>query len=454
MHTGKTLCNALVATCDRFELLPKILGITTDNAANINKLLVCFGRVCRSRGITFEKSEQHMKCMAHIMNLAVQALLRELRVETPDADLSLDDNDSDSDDSDDDDDDADLSLGDHDSATLSEQLSCIAKLRRIVVKLHSSTQHRSAFKRQCLACEHPVKELILDVPTRWNSTHAMIERACELREPLSELIRAQHDLLELSDKEWELLEITAQLLVAFDIATHRLSADSYPTLNQAVPIYNYLFNKLEDLHGLCGDESDCQEDAAIFAQCNPACKRIFRNAIQAAHDKIHDYYEQTWAGMYAIAVILDPRFKIDYCEVNKWGPWLTAHAKNALVRAVEAYGAAAPPSDHTVVAAQWDPVNQELYQSLKRRRLEKGGEMERYLAAPTADTDVDVLEWWKHNAREYPCLARIARDYLAIPATSVPAERVFSGGADLITKKRGSLNEDTIQACMCLKSWL
>lgn len=38
-------------------------------------------------------------------------------------------------------------------------------------------------------------------------------------------------------------------------------------------------------------------------------------------------------------------------------------------------------------------------------------------------------------------------------ATSVPVERAFSGGADLIAAKRCSLNANTISACMCLKSW-
>jgi len=43
--------------------------------------------------------------------------------------------------------------------------------------------------------------------------------------------------------------------------------------------------------------------------------------------------------------------------------------------------------------------------------------------------------------------------YLYSLATSVPVERVFSGGTDLITHKRCSLAEETIHACMCLKSW-
>jgi hypothetical protein len=38
-------------------------------------------------------------------------------------------------------------------------------------------------------------------------------------------------------------------------------------------------------------------------------------------------------------------------------------------------------------------------------------------------------------------------------ATSVPVERAFSGGADLVAAKRCSLKADTISACMCLKSW-
>ena len=68
----------------------------------------------------------------------------------------------------------------------------------------------------------------------------------------------------------------------------------------------------------------------------------------------------------------------------------------------------------------------------------------------------------------------MARDYLAITgkkkknkinwlfninkhffnkATSVPVERIFSGGTDLISIKRCGLKANTIRACMCLKSW-
>jgi hypothetical protein len=55
---SENLCEALVDVCDRAGILPKVLGVTSDNAANMNKLLVGFEGVCKGRNVTFNKSEQ------------------------------------------------------------------------------------------------------------------------------------------------------------------------------------------------------------------------------------------------------------------------------------------------------------------------------------------------------------------------------------------------------------
>jgi hypothetical protein len=54
---------------------------------------------------------------------------------------------------------------------------------------------------------------------------------------------------------------------------------------------------------------------------------------------------------------------------------------------------------------------------------------------------------------QYPLLSKMAKDFLAIPATSAPVERIFSGGTDLIEQRRCSLKGKTIQECMCLRGW-
>jgi hypothetical protein len=40
--------------------------------------------------------------------------------------------------------------------------------------------------------------------------------------------------------------------------------------------------------------------------------------------------------------------------------------------------------------------------------------------------DTDPLMWWKQHVQEFPHLARMARQYLTVPATSASPERLFS----------------------------
>jgi hypothetical protein len=436
-HTGENLCEAFVGACERLGILDKLLAVTTDNASNISKLLDYLEEACIKRGITFKKEQQHMRCMAHVVNLAVQAFLRELKADVPNTAPNLD------------------------CGVATQKGNAIVRLRRLLTWIRSSPQRSGVFKNLCDSCHVPRKEVMLDSCTRWNSTYAMIQRACELREPLSQVGKTVDEHLELSDEEWVLLKVANQILSGFDKATRWLSGSTYPTLNSAVRVYNHLLDELEYFLGRGNDDEEGRQRSAIVDQCSPANKRVLTTAMQAAHDKLCKYYSGTWASMYAIAVILDPRIKMDYYEADDWEARHVAHSKDSLVQAIEAYGgtaeaavvAAPQPRQASSAKNLSDEMDEALARKMKRRRAEKKGELDKYLTDPTIDIHTDILGWWKYHAAEYPCLARIARDYLAIPATSAPAERLFSAAADLITKKRGSLSDDTIQACRCMHSW-
>ncbi|KZS00914.1 Uncharacterized protein APZ42_002602, partial [Daphnia magna] len=47
----------------------------------------------------------------------------------------------------------------------------------------------------------------------------------------------------------------------------------------------------------------------------------------------------------------------------------------------------------------------------------------------------------------------MAKDLLCIPATSAASERVFSAGKDVFGIARMSLNPETVEALVCLRSW-
>jgi hypothetical protein len=54
-----------------------------------------------------------------------------------------------------------------------------------------------------------------------------------------------------------------------------------------------------------------------------------------------------------------------------------------------------------------------------------------------------IFGWWTSTKRYIQY--EVARDYLAIPATSASSERVFSSAKQLVTEQLNRLDEDTIE---------
>ena len=76
-------------------------------------------------------------------------------------------------------------------------------------------------------------------------------------------------------------------------------------------------------------------------------------------------------------------------------------------------------------------------------------EVNRYISQPV-DRKVKPLEWWKSHEVLYPRVARLAKEILAIPASSVPSERIFSLGTNLVTKHRNHLASENVDLLIFL----
>lgn len=71
-------------------------------------------------------------------------------------------------------------------------------------------------------------------------------------------------------------------------------------------------------------------------------------------------------------------------------------------------------------------------------------EVASYKAVDCISLDSNLLVWWMTNESTYPRIVKLAKRYLAVPATSVPSERIFSTAVDIVTASRSSLSVDSV----------
>ena len=89
--------------------------------------------------------------------------------------------------------------------------------------------------------------------------------------------------------------------------------------------------------------------------------------------------------------------------------------------------------------------------SRRRQHSEQGqSELIRYLNGQTSNED-DPLQAWRREEREYPALALMARDILAVPISGVGVERTFNMARDVCHYRRGQLGAQTIEKVMIIK---
>ncbi|KAJ7730736.1 hypothetical protein B0H16DRAFT_1329813, partial [Mycena metata] len=165
-----------------------IIAFVMDNATNNDTLVEAFERRCKEKNFTFSASHARMRCMPHTIHLSALKLLEAIGVLTKEEKDAAKTNTrgncyqesatasprrA-----------ADEEAGDTSDAIDDETVkpgSVIGSaLRKIVRHVRSSPQRRQKWAAEVLASgEQKPLMLILDVKTRWSSTHQML-RLCIL----------------------------------------------------------------------------------------------------------------------------------------------------------------------------------------------------------------------------------------------------------------------------------
>ncbi|KAA8544664.1 hypothetical protein F0562_019489 [Nyssa sinensis] len=179
----------------------------------------------------------------------------------------------------------------------------------------------------------------------------------------------------------------------------------------------------------------------------------------------------------SIAVIFDPRYKIQFIEFsfNKLygdGSNQLTHVRNKLFSLFDEYmhksskgsssssftsqyGAHSHGSDHE--KDDIDFIKEfETFESQEFMSSAQKTQLELYLLEPKIKSEgtFDVLAYWKAHQYRYPVLAQMARDILTIPISTVASESAFSVGGRVLDQYRSSLRPDIVEALVCTRDWL
>ncbi|KAJ3691444.1 hypothetical protein LUZ61_020608 [Rhynchospora tenuis] len=267
----------------------------------------------------------------------------------------------------------------------------------------------SSFQKE-LPAKAPKKKPAWDVPTRWNSTFLMLQLALELKDAI---IR-------------------------------------YDTLD---PDFEY-----------CPTD-DVWDNVHILVE---HLRKMFTK---------WDKYWSTGSVLLAIGCILDPRCKMDVVEYYFRELYPSGDAatfieslKQVLNALFNEYSESNPTSQsqsttsssHSRSAASSSVSNTKagLKEFLNVRKTSEPikSELEEYLTQPldlaSMDDDFDILAWWKLKVPKYPIMAKMARDILAVPISTVASESTFSIAGRTLSPVRSSLSDESLEALICAQDWL
>lgn len=367
----------------------------------------------------------------------------------------------------------------------------VNKIRTIVKFFHKSSKASAKLKDYN---EGERCDLVLDVRTRWNSTDDMLENFLSNKQPVSQFLFFVstdegaaifgNKIPILTPTEWALMSGLHILLEPFKKVTRDLSGNSYPSFSFAVPS---LLNMQKELNSrtLFREWTYQGPDRLDVLEMLESCQRTVLESTKARLERmVFQDGELVWV------TYLDPRFRDGFIIDDELTPYqkdvALARLRDEAIalaqfemdkfRADQArITAEAATEGHPTVPQPQSPprpkkksrpslfdtppapTNEDSDDDMEifdrnKIRLAVKSEMEFFGRTVVGSRKkIDPLGWWHEHGHEYPNLARVARKWLGVCATSTASERVFSSCGLALNAKRTKLNGTTLEAQVKLK---
>uniref|UniRef100_A0A671P3X8 Uncharacterized LOC107685711 n=1 Tax=Sinocyclocheilus anshuiensis TaxID=1608454 RepID=A0A671P3X8_9TELE len=324
-------------------------------------------------------------------------------------------------------------------------LQGLADARAIVLHFQHDVNASTALSQKAKAVNKESACLVLNNPGRWTTAIEMCESLLELKWVISSVLEEQKVATNLADHQWRLIHELVPVLKTVRIAASFLSEDINGPISALMPC-------LQGVSRLLGQK---------IAECTCPVVRGVMERIRAGMDKRWSLSDED-ALLDCPAILssfLDPRFK----ELR----FLSPHARSKLhdkvkeLLSVQAFtsneGMNGERRQSMVMEEPVDerrepltprirtsPLPQSMYDILlgedpTERMPEIHQQLENYIAEPLCRRSLSPLQWWHNKEHRFPAVARLARKYLSIPATSVSANRAFAPRESPVTQRRATL---------------
>jgi hypothetical protein len=221
-HTSETMAKTFLNVLDDYEISQLLGFVCADNATSNDKALRLLEAELQRRDDfphKWDSIHHRIRCLGHILNLAVQAFLfakDQSAVDESERQLNLNGSDVES----------EAIFTSHLQGTkagFAKTTPALIKLHNIQIHTRSSTHHYNRFT------SHAGRALPADNVTRWNSWYALCSCACEdaIRRAITAYVAESKELEDdqLTHNDWEVLYDTRNFLLPFDAASKRLQRD-------------------------------------------------------------------------------------------------------------------------------------------------------------------------------------------------------------------------------------
>lgn len=291
-----------------------------------------------------------------------------------------------------------------------------------------------------------MKQPILDIATRWNSSYNMLNRLLELKEFCKEIEESNADV-KLSDSVWDGIKLLCEALEPFNDSTIKIQ-------NQQLTLGDFYGEWIRCRSRVSSINSSFS--IKLLAQMKKREEKILKNEVLIT------------------AVLMDPRFSflLNSDEIRIGVRHLThLHyaINNNFQKNVESKitVTTTSPLDSDVEDVEENDLEKLLKDEERKKITDRPVEenqtnlnisdiinnyIEKVVKGPRLKSTRNILDYWKEYESERPELYKLAQVLMGVPATQVSVERLFSGLAFIYNPLRSRLSESVLEEIMLIRS--